>query len=385
MTTLLTQFYRTSESEGLVAPRCPPITDANYSPYKLFCFRGWLYYWLRDTLGSDIQINYKDINDESKTHLGLTFGEIGNELVLEDDFKDRLNTIIKSFSRNNLDWVPVFYFNEDVYSNCSKIPSMWINSMLRYISLEAETDSEDIPILDESFEIVRTTALGTAKSPEQSNDSLINNRIIEYPAASSAARYPIYLSEIGLMINLKDNPEYLQVHAEFAALVRKTLIEYYSLGALVDPAEDFAQRWNLSKVNDFGLYQAMWSEPRVLYKYVYLTDFLISRIEGETDVTLMYPDDLQSRYNLALLINEYEYEFTIDGIQINVNDYIQLKDVLNKIEQALSESKDDIVLDVMYLESLSAVDQLDGGIIFKTDDSERPYTYVKIVPFSPAD
>lgn len=322
---LLTPFYQDST---LRDPNCPPVMNANYDPYLLFSFKNWIYYWIRQSLSPDVSISYKEVSKGSKTYLALRLSTLDKgDLILEEDLYQTLLDTIKSFAIDKLSWVPVFYFNQEICTNKSKLPMMWINDVMRYINVDRG--------------------------------------------------YQGYLSEVGFAVNLQGNPEYLWLHSEITLEVKNKLIEFYELGALVNPSMSIISDWKMGKLNEEGLYRAMWFDNRVLYKYTYLTDFLISRVEGETSLTLRYPIDIEMRYLLGILIRDYEYTFTQEGIDVTIFTYDQLIDILTKIDQALITPIEGITLDFMYLESLSTVDQLNGGIIYKTDDQERPYTYVK--------
>jgi hypothetical protein len=104
-------------------------------------------------------------------------------------------------------------------------------------------------------------------------------------------------------------------------------------------------------------------------------------MKGETSIEFRWLNDFMSRHLLAenLQIKGFklnDFMFTEGGvISLSINTYKTFISFLNCIED--TKFIDGIIDFAMY-ENLEDIPK-DGGIVYQTDDQERPYFYSKII------
>lgn len=326
-----TPFYRTATYTDI---SCPPNTDANYTPFKLYVFKNVVYYWMRKKLGDNLDVNYIERPKNKKLYLSIEFRSNGNPVDLTESLSWYIRNKIEEYGLDKLDWIPVFYFDEIVHTeDGTRIPQKWVNEIINYVGV------------DES--------------------------------------YQPYIDEIGLMINISLFPDYNQLHVTLTKNIRDKLIEYYHLGCVYKPSEKIIENWNLvpvSSSND-NLYRANWKDLRIIQSFGSMTDFLLSRLYGEKKLYLKINNDFGTRYSLSELLykNNFtidDFVFTEDGIEITVPGYTQSLLIVNLIDELRLYVPKNEEISFIALKDLSDGNDLFGGILYRVNDQERPYVHL---------
>lgn len=337
--TIITSFYRTSVEQNST---CTSYTDANYTPYLQYSLKNWLNYYISRKISPGIQIDYLDIPKDKKLYLGIQLVKDDNIIDLSLDSKNYLEKLIKSISIKQLHWLPLLYFGSDIFTDTGmKIPNMWMDQVLDYINLKSV--------------------------------------------------YQSYISNIGLMVNLSEYPDYVKVQASLTLEVKNKLVDLYLTGTILSPQINVINNWNLNPIND-DLYTCTWNNKNLICGFDTMTDFLISRTQGDNTLYLRISyqpinkdEELYLRYLLSieLYISGFvitDFLFTDDGIEISVNDFNTGILILGIIEKVNKKLIDDNDINLIYLPMVN-VDQykeLEGGTIYRVDDKERPYVYSNI-------
>jgi len=350
MNTIWTPFYKNSNYLNI---ECPPEIQSNYSNYNnylLFSFKNWIHPWINENIGTGIIIEYNELPKDKKVYTVLQLKDQDKPVSISDDLFYELRELVESFSIQRLSWIPVFYFNQTIYNGKTRLPTPWINNMLKYIT--------------------------------------INNG------------YSMKIENIGLVVNLEDVSNYTEVQAELSLIITEQLISMYNIGFLIQPSDSLIKNWKLKPylINESeldtatDLYYTDWYNVSIVKIYGSMTDFLITREEDQNTVYLEFPNDINGRYNLSVKIVDYNYLYSDNTLEINVDNLDQLLKILQFIEESKNnygskdtddtddaEDSEEVLneYEILYLEKVEYSSQLNGGIIYRTDDVERPYTYIK--------
>lgn len=333
---IFTQFYRTATTQDVT---CQPHRDANYTPYLQYSLRNWLHYYIREKLSPDIDIDYIELPKDKKLYLTVVLTRDGKSLELTSETREYFRKKIQEISIRQLSWLPVIYFNTDVFTEeGDKLPTMWVNQVLNYINLNQG--------------------------------------------------YQGYISNIGLMVNLERYPDYTSVQAALALEIKDTLVSKYNQGTVLLPPIEVVDNWKLKRIGE-GLYQAKWSMKRIIKHFKSTTDFLISRIQGDTMLYLdLGPSDISKEevlylrfkltlelYTLGFGLNDFI--FTDDGIEISANDLDTSLIVLKVLDTCAQKLQEGSTSQIEYLPMVTPDEftNLQGGVIYRVTDKERPYVY----------
>jgi len=217
------------------------------------------------------------------------------------------------------------------------------------------------------------------------------NQILNYIKLKSV--YQTYISNIGLMINLSEYPDYIPVQAALTLEVKNMIVDMYLKGTILLPDEDIIRNWKLESIND-DLYTATWNNKNIIKGFTSTTDFLISRNQGDTNLYLSLcnykinsEEQLYLRYVLTkelyiLGFSISDFLFTEDGIEIDINNLDMALIVFSIIERTNKElyKKSNIEsLEYLPMISIDEIKELNGGLIYRFNDKERPYVYSNIL------
>jgi len=330
-----TPLYRISDYTDI---GCPPNKDANYTPYLLYSFKNWIYYYMRKKIGQEFSIDFKELHRDNKLYLTINF-TIDDEIIkLTDEFYDYLTNKINNIKVPDLRWIPIFYLDQEIYTHDGcKLPILWLNQILRYINIDDSYDS--------------------------------------------------YINDIGLMADIHNYPNYIDLHVQLTLDIKNKLIEYYKKGCILLPQETLIKDWNLISKDNNDLYICEWSGERIINKYKYMTDFLISRFKGEQRIYPKFPNDFKLRHILTIKLNNEgltDYIYIPDGIDIKIENYNQALLIINLIDEILmNEESGGSNIEFMMVKNIEELDTLDiniiDGITYRTNDNERPYTWSRLI------
>ena len=238
------------------------------------------------------------------------------------------------------------------------------------------------------------------------------------------ATYQPYMDSGNLLINLSQNPDYMNLSGKLLISIKDKLIEMYKIGFIFKPDLGLVSKWQLVPHDIVGgdrnylsvdltqdidwnnqsiktvnyltnydtfknipydnlLYKANWKDNRLIGNYTYMTDFLISRMKGETDLNISLETNFLDKHEISLILRKEglsldDFIFDENGITFPTGgkDYITAKKYTDIVYEYIANKQYGREVEIGFLKAvrLEEFDNVKEGIIYRTDDQERPFT-----------
>ncbi|SRR6266496_4889800 len=267
-----TKFYKSKLETD------PDIQSKNYNRYIIFSLKNWIYLWSKDLLGEDISVVDNETPKENNIYITISFIIDEKTIKLSDENYNIISNKIENFDINKFNWFPIYSHKYNTSLDDGVIVSkLWIKQMLNFINLNPS--------------------------------------------------YQTYIDADGLLINLSQNPDYIDLARMLLSSIRSKLSEMYKIGFIFKPDAKLISNWKLvphdikggnrnylsidltqdvdwnnqsiKTINyltnynerrdvpyDNLLYKAEWGNNQLIGDYKYMTDFLLSRMKGEITLNL---------------------------------------------------------------------------------------------------
>jgi len=369
-----TKFYRSKLNQD------SEIQSKNYTTYMIFSLKTWIHLWVKDWIGEDVFVRDNETPKEDNIYITISFILNDISVKLNDQQYNIVSKKIQDFDINKYFWFPIYshrYLTN--MEDGTVLPSIWVKQMINFIGV--------------------------------------------HPS------YQAYICTDGLLINLSQNPDYIELAAQLTAAIKNKLVEMYKIGFVFKPSTELINNWrllpndikgsnreylsldlfqsvdlnnnSLSTINyiesydeirdlpyDNLLYKAAWNDTRILGRYKYMTDFLISRMKGEKELLIKLDESIMMLGYLLLQrhlltkeliskgINFEQFLYTDNGISIDVNNYEEARKIVNIISEYNINNKIDNNVELGFLKAadINEFKNIKEGLIYRTDDEERPYT-----------
>ena len=365
-----TKFYKSKlETDSDIQSR-------NYNRYTLFSLKIWIYLWVKGILGNDIFIKENEMEKEDNIFIVISFNiNENNPIEIPNEQYNLISEKINNFDINKYNWFPIYSHKYDTnLDDGTVIPRLWVKQMLNYINLNPN--------------------------------------------------YQPYNHPDGLLINLSSNPDYMNLAGDLAGAIRDKLIEMYKIGFIFKPSQSLVNNWKLiphdikganteyttidqdqeeelanlsiKTVNylinydemrtipdDNLLYKANWHDDKIIGRHNYITDFLISRMKGDTNLEIDINLNLLDKHEVANALQKSgftydDFMFTPDGVSFpeGGKDYETAKRIVTLISNYIINKKSGRDVEIGFLKAsrIEEFNNVKEGIIYRELDQERPYT-----------
>ena len=364
MEIIWTKFYRSKLDVD------PDIQTKNYNTYIIFSLKTWIHLWVKDWIGEDVLIKDNETPKDDNIYITISFILNDYPIKLDDQRYNIISKKIQDFDINKYLWFPIY--SHKYITNMEDgtiLPSLWIKQMLNFIGVHSS--------------------------------------------------YQAYICKEGLVINLSQNPDYIELGAQLVVAIKNKLVDMYKIGYIFKPSKELIDNWKLIPNDIKGsnreyltlqtsissetqieiydeiknlpydnlLYKANWDDLRIIGEYTNITDFLISRMRGDKDLLIKLDNKMTPGYNLLnrhLITKELlsknidivKFIFTDNGILFDVTNYQEAKKLVNIISDFNINIKIDRNIQLGFLKAVNIEDfnNLIDPIIYRTDDQERPYS-----------
>ncbi len=282
-----TPFYRFINKTEVVDYIEEPLF--NYKPYNLFVLKTLLYPWIQKKINKDLTISFISKPRKDKLYLTVVLlnGGIPFKLNLPQikDLQSKVDQITSSPLRGAL----IFSYSTFLANNGRLLPRAWLDDILPYINLNEELNS--------------------------------------------------YITHDGIMVELGQLVEYKRIYSKLVDKISNTISHMYISGFIVNPSQKIIENWNLVEVgDDKQLYHPTWVDLRITRSYGSLTDFLLSRINGDLSVNYYVTSNWFTRHQIARHLSKLFFNVTFinDYARILINNLSEAQKVASVIDQQIS-------------------------------------------------
>lgn len=234
---------------------CPVEGDFNYTPYDFFCLTTKLLPEIFEIFRKKLIINYETVRINTEMVYTVTFYDGDNFITISEESAAVIKELVDDAISNSSGYCSLFSLKHDYEG----MPNEWIREIALWYPF------------DDKLNVT------------------------------------IYQDQI--LIDLSKDFDFKETYVELFISFEKWLSVAYEEGWIVDPSQDFIEKWELEQVYDNDqIYKPAWSDPRfALDKY----KFLQSRTRGDTLIELEYPTTINSVqiYQICRMLITHGYRF----------------------------------------------------------------------------
>jgi len=327
-------FYSTPKTPADVYPDL----EYNYTLYKLFAIKTWIFPWIHNKYGKSVDIIFSDRQKNDKTYVTIKLVDGDKIIDMSNEEKREIEDLIKKYNTDKLKYVLLEYPINLLTKDNRKIPDTWIKQMFKFVSVD----------------------IG----------------------------YNPYICDLGLAIDLHLVPDYKDLFITLTINISDYLMEMYDTGYIFRASKQVIQKWKLEPEGDKGLYKYVGpKDPRLYYLYGSMTDFLLNLSIYGYGVIYSYlpPDDFGYRHILTNNLGKINFNILTQSIfkQDRLDIIVDNLELAIKICDVIDKSKKEYLyidgkIGFMMSKQLPTTKDL-HEMIYKTDDEERPYTISKLI------
>lgn len=316
---LRTPYWQTSIPSELGLLEDP---HANYDSYKLFCLKSRFTPILHNIFKKTVDYRiYPQLQEDDLIHIYL-------DLVYKNEYIDadhqliaHLQAQVDRITSYKSDHCILFRAIDLAFPDGHMISKGWVAEMLKMIKLDQQTYAY------------------------YKDDSIYGN-----------------LRNFTNNDNAKFRESYYELFTVLQAEISNTLLDMYEQGYVSNPPEHIITAWNLEPIvvtmydpeddqyieTDQKIYRARWFDQRILLNDQKMSDFIISRIEDNYNLSLDFPSSQYNwvvKHTVVKMIRYYfdiidSIKFTDDYINVHINSNIGFNyDIVQKIINIIDSAK----------------------------------------------
>ncbi len=313
--------------------------DRNYTDYMVFSLKSRISNWVNNNWDDSIEISFINrtkSNSQNKLYLTVQLLVGGDVLELNNKMINELQIYVNSINLEDLKSVLLYGFAQ-INSRTNMlttekgyiIPQDWIREVIYYVDINAKLNP--------------------------------------------------FINETGLYVEIGNYPDYSIIYDKLSVNLVKKLREMFEEGYIIEPPENIIEDWILTPLDDKNLlYIPIWTDNRITESYGTLTNFMITRLNGDKDINYYVGNNQVIRHYIAELLKDKEYKYVGYYLNIEISGLKEAQEIATYIEYA-----NEIATGIIIQTHVTSIDDVniymkiidDGDVLYyKTDDVYRPYT-----------